>query len=173
MQSWCGNCYTPAVLALGFCGDHAAPRICDCGQVCDQYPLDRCRYCNGDFAMWCSSCNGEIACDVQVCRKCFSMRKCPCGSFVPGLRRRCATVADWCDVCHHKRAWIYGECRYAGLRRRLCNSSTCSSTVDPRSFALCPRSDVARETSERSKMRREETKQDPYSYRSLCEQDLS
>ncbi len=110
-------------------------------------------YFKGDFAMWCSSCNGEIACDAQVCSKCFSMRKCPCGSFVPMLRRQ---WVDWCDVCHHKRAWMCGECHSAGFRRRLCDSSTCSSTVDSRSFALCPRSDVARQTFELSMMVRED-----------------
>ncbi len=49
-----------------------------------------------------------------------------------------------------------GECHAAGFRRRLCDSSACSSTVDPRNFALCPRSDVARETFELGKMRRED-----------------
>ena len=160
---WCLNCYTPALLALGVCADHAAPRICECGQVCDVDPFEMCKYCERNFAMWCSSCNGKLAIDARACSKCFSMRTCPCGRFVPtyipatftfGVRILHREWIDRCAVCHHTRAWMCGECHAAGFRRRLCASSTCSSTVDPWSLALCPRSNVARQTLELRKIDR-------------------
>ncbi len=70
-------------------------------------------------------------------------------------------LARWCKKCNSEDELQSGLCsRCAGLvvpgSRQYSRPTLCSSTVDPRSFALCPRSDVARQTFELSKMVRED-----------------
>lgn len=149
-------CDTLAVVAPSSCGDHAPPLRCACGQLYNEGNVTRCHYCNTTFTPWnCRTCQEKYGL-LPVCNKCFSRRQCACGSFVSGKTRFNADVADRCTVCHHYRAWICGDCREAGFKRRVCNSATCCNTVESKLVTLCPRSDNTRADFELDKMMKED-----------------